>query len=173
MHPAIKQPQPSQFNDYIISHQGPGYKLLSSQDRSMSSNSIYYQQNSLSRKKLTVISRDNSRPELRGDYLMGENVGSLVVSNQSRGENAGYSPMRNNESSHTFSQRNSHATESLGNSRVQKSKLKRPISPSPAPMTPTKVLKLKKSMVSENHNEPASHMSEQRSANNSISRRKF
>lgn len=49
------------FNDYIINPQPP-QRFIGSPDRSMSSHSIYYGQNSLSRKKLTVISRDNSRP---------------------------------------------------------------------------------------------------------------
>lgn len=49
------------FNDYIINPQPP-QRFIGSPDRSISSHSIYYGQNSLSRKKLTVISRDNSRP---------------------------------------------------------------------------------------------------------------
>ncbi len=77
----------------------------------MSSNSIYYQQNGLSRKKLTVISRDNSRPEFKGDYLMTENADGIAASHSNRmRDHAGYSPVRNNDSSNMFVHRHSHAT---------------------------------------------------------------
>ena len=59
----------------------------------------------MGRKKLTVISRDGSRPELRGDYFMGE--GGVV---REKGDNVGCSPIRINDASNTFSQRHSQAT---------------------------------------------------------------